>query len=114
MPRTFLLLGSGEFEPWTHDVEARVLADASGDGAVLILPTASATEGDVVFDRWAKMGLDHYAETGVTAEVLPVKVREDSRGDGDREAAGDAPERHPQAQPDRFKLEVSWLQHPRR
>ena len=82
MPRTFLLLGSGEFEPWTHDVEARVLADASGDGAVLILPTASATEGDVVFDRWAKMGLDHYAETGVTAEVLPVKIREDALRDG--------------------------------
>jgi hypothetical protein len=27
--RTFLLLGSGEFESWTHDVESRVLADAT-------------------------------------------------------------------------------------
>src|SRR5262245_63445341 len=59
--RTFLLLGSGEFEPWTHDVESRVLAEASGDGSVVILPTASAPDGDAVFDRWAKMGLDHYA-----------------------------------------------------
>jgi len=29
--RTFLLLGSGEFESWTHDVESRVLAEANGD-----------------------------------------------------------------------------------
>jgi len=76
--RTFLLLGSGEFEPWTHEVEAKVLAGASGDGSVVILPTASAPDGDAVFDRWAKMGLDHYAEVGVTAEVLPVKDRDDA------------------------------------
>ena len=82
MTRTFLLLGSGEFEPWTHDVESRVLGAATGDGSVVILPTASSTEGDVVFDRWATMGLDHYAEVGVPAEVIPVKVREDAmRGD---------------------------------
>ena len=78
MPRTFLLLGSGEFEPWTHDVESKVLADASGDGSVLVLPTASAPDGAPVFDRWAKMGLDHYAEVGVTAEVIPVTSRDDA------------------------------------
>jgi len=78
MTRTFLLLGSGEFEPWTHDVESRVLADATGDGSVVILPTASATEGDAVFDRWGRMGLQHYAEVGRRAEVLPLKRREDA------------------------------------
>jgi cyanophycinase len=72
---TFLLLGSGEFEPWTHDVEAAALADATGDGSVVILPTASSTEGGAVFDRWGRMGLDHYAERGVPAEVLPVRTR---------------------------------------
>ena len=77
MPR-FLLLGSGEFEPWSSDVEARTLADATGDGSVLIAPTASASEGDHVFDRWAQMGLRHYAADGVPAEVLPVKTREDA------------------------------------
>jgi cyanophycinase-like exopeptidase len=76
--RTFLLLGSGEFEPWTHDVESRALADATGDGSVVILPTASATESDAVFDRWGRMGLDHYAEVDLRAEVLPVKRREDA------------------------------------
>src|SRR5438552_9863323 len=78
MTRTFLLLGSGEFEPGTRDVESRALADATGDGSVVILPTASATEGDAVFDRWGRMGVDHYAEVGLRAEVLPLKRREDS------------------------------------
>ncbi len=78
---TFLLLGSGEFEAWSHDVEAEALGAATGDGRVAILPTASATEGDHVFERWAWMGLDHYAERGVAAEVVPVRTREDALSD---------------------------------
>ena len=61
-----------------HRRRALALAGAVGDGSVVILPTASASEGDEVFDRWGTMGLDHYADAGVTAEVLPVKVREDA------------------------------------
>ena len=78
MTRRFLLLGSGEFEPWTHEAESVVLRDATGDGSVVILPTASAPDGPTVYDRWAKMGLDHYVEAGVTAEVIPVKTRDDA------------------------------------
>jgi cyanophycinase len=78
MSRRFLLLGSGEFEPWSHDAEAAALRDATGDGSVVILPTASSTEGDAVFDRWGRMGLDHYAEVGIPAEVLPVKTTADA------------------------------------
>jgi cyanophycinase len=78
MARTFLLLGSGEFEDWTHEVERTAFADAEGDGSVVILPTASSREGDHVFHRWGRMGLDHYAEAGVPAEVLPVRTREDA------------------------------------
>jgi cyanophycinase len=77
MPR-FLLLGSGEFEPWGADVEARALEGAVGDGSVAILPTASAAEGDHVFERWGALGLDHYAAAGVPAAVIPVKTREDA------------------------------------
>jgi len=90
MGRTFLLLGSGEFEPWSHDVEDRALEHATGDGSVRILPTASATEGDAVFDRWAKMGLDHYGEWGVAAEVLAVKTRDDALREDVAEGIGDA------------------------
>ncbi len=75
---TFLLLGSDEFEPWSTEVESLALAEAEGDGSIAILPTASASEGDRVFDRWGRMGLVHYAESGVPASVVPVKVREDA------------------------------------
>jgi cyanophycinase len=42
------------------------------------VPTASAPEGDDVFDRWAAMGMRHYASMGVPARVVPVKVRVDA------------------------------------
>ena len=73
----FALLGSGEFLPWTSEVDAWVLERATGEG-VLILPTASAPEGDRVFDRWGRMGLDHYQAAGVPAEVVPLKTRDDA------------------------------------
>jgi cyanophycinase-like exopeptidase len=76
---SFALLGSGEFEPWNEPFEQRLLAGSPRpDGSVLILPTASAPEGDEVFDRWAGMGLDHFADEGIPAEVVPLKTREDA------------------------------------
>jgi cyanophycinase len=45
---------------------------------VLILPTASAPEGDDVFDRWAGMGAEHYSALGLAPQVLPLKTREDA------------------------------------
>ncbi len=73
----FALLGSGEFLPWTSEVDEWMLKGATGEG-VLILPTASAPEGDRVFDRWGRMGVDHYAAAGVAAEVVPLKKRDDA------------------------------------
>ena len=77
--RTFLLMGSGEFEPWTEEVE-RASLEGRPD-SVAIVPTASAPEGDAVFDRWANMGLEHYAAFGVDACVVPLKTREDAERD---------------------------------
>ncbi len=73
------LLGSGEFLPWAADVD-RFLLDAArtGDGTALIVPTASAPEGDEVFERWARMGTDHYAGMNVASRVLPMKTRDDA------------------------------------
>ncbi len=78
-PRCYALLGSGEFEPWSEEVD-RLLLDRTRDhGApVLILPTASAAEGDDVFDRWGAKGLDHFRALGVPAQVLPLKTRADA------------------------------------
>jgi peptidase E len=78
MPLLMALLGSGEFEPWTDEVDRWLLDRASGDGSVLILPAASAPEGDDVFDRWATMGLAHYEGLGIAAEVLPLKTKADA------------------------------------
>jgi cyanophycinase len=76
--RLFGLLGSGEFEPWSEAVDRALLARASGDGTVLILPTASAAEGDAVFDRWARMGRQHFARLGVPHRIVPLKTRHDA------------------------------------
>ena len=75
------LLGSGEFEPWSAEVDRWVLDRAGGDGRVLILPTASAKEGDDVFESWASKGLDHFARGDIAAEVLAIKTREDAERD---------------------------------
>lgn len=78
MTRALAFMGAGEFEPWSEVVDRWVLERADGDGRVLILPTASAPEGDDVFEDWAGKGLAHFREVGVQAEVLPIKAREDA------------------------------------
>lgn len=74
------LLGSGEFEAWTEPVDRWLLERArpDRDGSVLVLPTASAPEGDGVFERWAEMGLAHFRGLGVPALAVPLKTREDA------------------------------------
>ena len=74
----FGLLGSGEFEAWSAGVDRALLERATGDGRVLILPTASAKEGDEVFDGWGTKGLEHFGSLGIPAEVVPLKTREDA------------------------------------
>ena len=86
--RTFLLMGSGEFEPWSSEIERAALDGRSGP--VAVLPTASSTEGDTVFDRWGRMGLDHYASMALEARVLPVKTREDAEDEANARALDDA------------------------
>lgn len=46
---------------------------------VAILPTASYPDGEVVFQRWAAMGVSHFAALG--AEVEPVLVRDKASAD---------------------------------
>ena len=74
----FGLLGSGEFEPWSADVDRWLLQRAGASGPVLIFPTASAAEGDEVFDAWARMGMAHFQGLGVESEVVPLKTRGDA------------------------------------
>lgn len=75
--RVWALLGSTEFLPWAEEVD-RWSLDRARAGPVLVLPTASAPEGDEVFDRWGRMGLEHYARLGVDVELVPLRTREDA------------------------------------
>lgn len=79
MTETYGLFGSGEFLPWAEPVD-RWLVESSGssDGRVLVVPAASAPEGDAVFERWAAMGVEHYRGLGYTPEVVDLKVRDDA------------------------------------
>jgi cyanophycinase len=81
------LLGAGEFDPWSDAVDRWALARAGAapaaggvrDGRVVILPTASAPEGDEIFDGWAAKGLEHYGRLRIPSEVLVLKTREDAQ-----------------------------------
>lgn len=77
--RRFALLGSGEFEDWHGEVDRMLLEDRVG--GVLILPTASAKEGDSVFESWGEKGLEHYGRAGIPATVVDIRTREDASED---------------------------------
>ena len=77
-PGRILLLGSGEFEPWAVEAERFVLSGATGDGSVAVLATASAREGDAVFERWLGMGIAHYDSAGITTHAVRVRTRVDA------------------------------------
>ncbi len=74
------LLGADEFLPAVAELDAELLA-ATGRSRprVAILPTASAPDGEEVFQRWAAMGVEHFAALG--AEVEAVLVRDRSEAD---------------------------------
>jgi cyanophycinase len=81
MPGPIALVGSGEFTPSLEPVD-RVVLDALGGRAqagrrltVSILPTASAPDGETTFQRWGRMGRDHFRSLGTDVEVLEVRDR---------------------------------------
>jgi len=79
--RRFALLGAGEFEEWHDPIDRELLAGASGDGSVVVVPTAAAPEGDGVFDSWGAKGLAHYERLGVPVRVAPLKTEGDASSD---------------------------------
>jgi cyanophycinase len=85
MPGTVALVGAGEFLPDMAGFDQELLATTGrARPRVVILPTASYPDGAEVFERWASMGVTHFA--GLGAEVEPVLVR-DRPGADDASAA---------------------------
>jgi cyanophycinase len=73
------LIGAGEFLAPMADFD-RGLLEATGRDRprVVILPTASAPDGEQTFRTWAEMGVGHFTALG--AEVEPVLVRTVAEG----------------------------------
>lgn len=73
------LVGAGEFLAPMVELD-RSLLEATGRTRprVVILPTASAPDGEATFRTWAEMGVQHFAALG--AEVEPVMVRTAAEG----------------------------------
>jgi len=75
MPGPVALVGAGEFLPAMAEVDAGLLSSTGvARPRVVVLPTASYPDGEDVFQRWASMGVAHFAALG--AEVEPVLVRD--------------------------------------
>jgi cyanophycinase len=73
------LLGSGEFEAWARPVDSWCAERATAPSErTLVVPTASAPEGEDVFQRWAQMGIEHYRAIGLHPELVPLRVRADA------------------------------------
>jgi cyanophycinase len=73
---TYAFLGAGEFEDWHADVD-RALFDGRV-GKALVFATASAPEGDDVYDGWVAKGLDHYRALGIEVAAPPLRTAADA------------------------------------
>jgi cyanophycinase len=91
MPGPIALVGAGEFLPAMAGLDAALLASTGvARPRVAIVPTASAPDGEAVFQRWAAMGVTHFAALG--AEVEPVLIRDRAAAEdpGHAQALGEA------------------------
>lgn len=57
---------------------------------VAILPTASAPDGELVFRRWADLGVAHFAALGAEVEAVLVRDRADADDDAAAQAIGES------------------------
>ncbi len=75
---TVALVGAGEYLPEILPVDKKLLERVNGVPHVVVVPTASAPDGEGVPDRWARMGVDHFVQLGVTAEPIMLLNRADA------------------------------------
>jgi cyanophycinase len=79
MPGPVALVGAGEFLAPMAEFDRSLLSATGRDRPrVVILPTASAPDGEATFRAWAEMGAEHFGALG--AEVEPVLVRDVAEG----------------------------------
>lgn len=85
------LVGAGEFLPAMAGFDADLLA-ATGRARprVAIVPTASFPDGEDVFQRWAAMGVAHFAALGAEVEPVLIRDRAGAEDPGAAQALGEA------------------------
>jgi cyanophycinase len=73
------LVGAGEFlDEMAEFDHGLLLSTGRPRPRVVILPTASAPDGDEIFQGWANKGVEHFSRLG--AEVEPILVRTAAEG----------------------------------
>jgi cyanophycinase-like exopeptidase len=75
---TVALVGAGEYLQEILPVDKKLLEQVNDAPRVVVLPTASAPDGEGVPERWARMGVEHFAKLGVTAEPIMLLNRADA------------------------------------
>src|SRR6266567_9563579 len=75
---TVALVGAGEYLQGMLPVDKKLLERVNGTPRVVVLPTASAPDGEGVPQRWARMGVEHFAQLGVAAEPIMLLNRADA------------------------------------
>ena len=75
---TVAFVGSGEYLQGMLPVDKKLLERVTGAPRVVVLPTAAAPDGKSVAERWASMGIEHFAQLGVTAEPIMLLNRKDA------------------------------------
>ena len=75
---TVALVGAGEYLQGMLPVDKKLLERIDGTPKVVVLPTASAPDGHGVPERWANMGVEHFAQLGIIAEPIMLLNRTDA------------------------------------
>ncbi len=85
------LVGAGEFVPAMAALDAELLrATGRSRPRVAILPTASAPDGETVFQRWAAMGVEHFSGLGAEVEAVLVHDRAEADDPANAQAVAEA------------------------
>ena len=78
------LVGAGEYLPVMNEVDCYLLAHCGADGRaprVVCLPTAAGQEGEVSWQRWNRMGEEHFRSLGAEVSALPIIDRHSADDD---------------------------------
>ena len=85
------LVGAGEFLDTMVEFDRSLLAATGRQRPrVVILPTASANDGEAVFLGWAERGVAHFSALGAEVEPVLVRTAADARDAAVLQAVGEA------------------------